>query len=198
MLHKTCTPYLSDDYIYYTYDERMILQHGLNQYQGVKLGYGLDDVPHLLLADLDQLTVLLFGGQRLSTGLGHPIVLLDGRQRDPRVWVLVEQPVQQVHKLRRRLRHDRPLDRLRPDLLVHGHHGVCVVRQSAVDERVQRASQRPHVQRLAAVRRRRRVQDFGRRERRRASARTQQVVAAVELIAHPQVGDFHVTAGVDQ
>lgn len=181
-----------------THQERVILQHGFDQYQGVQLGYGLDYVHHLFLADFDQLTVILFGGQRLGTGLGHPVVLLDGRQRDPRVGILVEEPVQQVHQLRRRFRLDRPRHGLCSDLLVHGQHGIRGVRQPAVNKRVQRAPQRPYVQRFSTVRRGRRVQHFGRRESRRARARAQQVVAAVEFVAHSQVGDFHVPVGIDQ
>lgn len=176
----------------------MIFQHGLDQYQSVELGYGFDDVHHLLLAHFDQLTVVLFGGQRFGTRPGHPVVLLDGRQRDPGVRVLVQEPVQQVNQLWRGFRVTRPLHWLRPNLVVDGQHGVRVVRQSAVNERVQGTPQRPDVQRFTAIRSGRRVQHFGSRKRGRTGTRTQQVVAAVKLVAHAQVGDFHVAVCVDQ
>lgn len=124
-----------------THKERVILQHSFDQYQGVELGYGLDDIHNFLFADFDRLPAIVvpLGGQRLGPRSSHPVMPFDGRQRDPGIRVLVKESVQQVHQLRGCFRFYWPLHRLRADLLVHRQYRIRGVRQPTVDKRIQRA-----------------------------------------------------------
>lgn len=74
-----------------THEERVVLEHGFDQYESIEPRYGLDDVHHLLVADLDQLpAIVTLVGQWVRARPRHPVVALNRGQRDTRARVLVQ------------------------------------------------------------------------------------------------------------
>ena len=63
--------------------ERVVLDHGLDQDEGVQLWHRADRVVDFHLRDLHQLAVLLLRGKRIHPVAGHPIVRLEEDQIGP-------------------------------------------------------------------------------------------------------------------
>eukprot|EP00162_Nutomonas_longa_P012774 comp21258_c0_seq1/m.45453 comp21258_c0_seq1/g.45453 ORF comp21258_c0_seq1/g.45453 comp21258_c0_seq1/m.45453 type:complete len:407 (+) comp21258_c0_seq1:883-2103(+) len=145
-------------------------KHILHHLQLTRQRHGIVD---LSLRDLDKRRKHALV-ERLRPMLGHPCMLLDVMQRRPGLWVLGQQPLQQINKQLRQMRGI--LLRLRADILKHLDRIRPFERRVTRHKLIQTHTQRPDVRHLAVERP---SNALGRHKRRRARNLHRRVVAII-------------------